>query len=133
MNRSFTQRLRRGIYGGLGWCAVTLGLAGVVIPGLPATEFLLAAAYFFSRSSPRFEAWLQANRWLGPRLRRFRESGGMPVRAKVAALLSMWIGIAISSVALASIHNLVPLVTFAAGVVGSFAILFFVRTVPEAA
>ena len=44
------------IFGGLGWCAVALAIAGVMLPGLPTTVFVLAASYCFSRGSPRFEA-----------------------------------------------------------------------------
>jgi uncharacterized protein len=44
----------RVVFGGLGWCAVVLAAAGVVVPGLPTTVFVLAASYCFSKSSPRF-------------------------------------------------------------------------------
>lgn len=124
-------RFSRSIYGGLGWCAVALGFAGVFLPGLPTTVFLIAASYCFARSSPRFEAWLYANRWFGPRLRRFRETGGMPKSAKAAALTSMWIAIAISSLALATISILASLFTIALGGIGTLAIIYAVRTVPE--
>lgn len=124
-------RFSRSIYAGLGWCAVALGFAGVFLPGLPTTVFLIAASYCFARSSPRFEAWLYANRWFGPRLRRFRETGGMPKSAKVAALTSMWIAIAISSLALATISILASLFTIALGGIGTLAIIYGVRTVPE--
>lgn len=119
------------VYGSLGCCAVALGFAGVFIPGLPTTVFIIAASYFFSRSSPRLEAWLHANRWFGPRLKRFRETGGMPKPAKTAALVSMWTAIAISSLALASVSLLAPLLTVALGGIGTYAIVFLVRTVPE--
>jgi uncharacterized protein len=126
-----SSRLSRSIYGGLGWCAVALGFAGVFLPGLPTTVFLIAASYCFARSSPRFEAWLYANRWFGPPLRRFHETGGMPKSAKTAALASMWIAIAISSLALATVSILASLLTIALGGVGTVAIIYGVRTVPE--
>jgi hypothetical protein len=112
---------------------VALGFAGVFIPGLPTTVFIIIASYFFSRSSPRFEAWLYANRWFGPRLRRFKETGGMSKRLKAAALASMWTAIAISSLALAAVSLLASLITIALGGIGTLTILFLVRTVPESA
>ena len=58
------------IYGTLGWCAVALALVGAFVPGMPTTVFVIAAAYCFSRSSPRFERWLREHPLLGPFLRR---------------------------------------------------------------
>jgi hypothetical protein len=121
--------LKKAIYGGLAWCAVALGFAGVFIPGLPTTVFVIAASWLFARSSPRFDEWLRRNRWFGPSLRRFRESGGMARSTKIAALTSMWAAIAMSSVPLASLHLAGSLITLALGGVGTLAILFAVRTV----
>ena len=119
----------RVIYGALGWCAVALGLAGVVVPGLPTTVFVIAASYCFARSSPRFERWLRDNRWLGPPLRRFVAAGGMPASAKRAALTAMWIAILISCLLLVWTHWAVALVTIALGIVGTLSIVFGVRTI----
>ena len=121
----------RMIYGGLGWCAVALGIAGALLPGLPTTVFVLAASFCFSRSSPRFERWLHENRWLGPSLRRFTSSGGMPPSAKRAALTAMWIAVLASSSLLAVSHAAIAAATLASGVVGTLSILYGVRTVPE--
>jgi uncharacterized protein len=122
---------RRMIYAGLGWISVALGLAGVFLPGLPTTEFVILASFLFARSSPRFDAWLRTNRFLGPRLQRYRDyGGGMPRSAKIAALTSMWISIALSSIALVRISVAGSLLTVALGVAGTVTILFVVRTAP---
>jgi uncharacterized membrane protein YbaN (DUF454 family) len=121
----------RMIYGGLGWCAVGLALAGVMVPGLPTTVFVLAASYCFSRSSPRFERWLRENAWLGPRLQRLASAGGMPPSAKRAALVAMWTAVLLSSVVLAGMHWAAAVGTLGLGAVGTLAILFGVRTAPE--
>ncbi len=123
----------RIVYGSLGWCAVALAFAGVFVPGLPVTVFVIAASFCFARSSPRFEAWLLANQWFGPRLRYFRESGGMPRSAKRTALLSMWTAIALSSILLARVSRLGPAITIALGAIGTLTILYAVRTTPEPA
>ena len=130
-SRPASSTLRRMIYGGLGWCAVALAFAGVFVPGLPVTVFVLIASWCFARSSPRFENYLRTNRWFGPRLRRFQDSGGMPRSAKIAALACMWIAIAISSTVLASVSTVASLITIALGGIGTLTIVFAVRTVTE--
>ena len=118
------------IYAGVGWCAVALAIAGVWLPGLPTTVFVLAASYCFSRSSPRFERWLRENPLLGPPLQRFTSGGGMPRQAKRAALAAMWIAVVVSSAVLAGMHWAAALSTMGLGVVGTLSILFAERTTP---
>lgn len=118
----------RMIYGGLGWCAVAFAIAGVVVPGMPTTVFVIAASYCFSRSSPRFERWLRENPWLGPRLQRFAQSGGMPRSAKLAALTAMWAAVLLSSAVLVGMHWTAAAGTIALGLIGTVSILFGVRT-----
>ncbi len=72
-----------------------------------------------------------ANRWFGPRLREFRDSGGMPKAAKRAALVSMWTAIAISSTLLARTGWRAPALVIALGGIGTLTILYAVRTTPE--
>jgi uncharacterized membrane protein YbaN (DUF454 family) len=121
----------RMIYGGLGWCAVALAVAGVIVPGLPTTVFVLAASYCFSRSSPRFERWLRENPWLGPPLQRLASGGGLPLSAKRAALTAMWTAVLLSSGVLVGIHWALALGTIGLGGVGTLSILFGVPTVSE--
>jgi uncharacterized membrane protein YbaN (DUF454 family) len=123
--------LTRIVYGALGWCAVALAIAGAMLPALPTTIFVLAASYCFARSSPRFERWLRANRWLGPPLQRFAAAGGMPRSAKRAALTAMWIAILLSAAVLARAHWTLALLVIGMGAIGTLSILFGVRTVPE--
>jgi len=66
----------------VGWLAVGLGGVGVVLPLLPTTPFLLLAAVCFSRSSPRFERWLNTHRIFGPLLLQWRRHGAIPLKAK---------------------------------------------------
>jgi uncharacterized protein len=128
-----TSGMGRMIYGGLGWIAVGLAIAGMMLPGMPTTIFVLSAAYCFARSSPRFDHWLRQNRWFGPSLERFRRTGGMPASAKRAALTAMWTAVLVSSVMLVGLQPLAAIGTVALGVVGTLSILFGVRTVPEEA
>jgi uncharacterized membrane protein YbaN (DUF454 family) len=119
---------RRILFAALGMLSLALGIVGVFVPGLPTTEFVIAASYLFARSSPTLEGWLERNRWLGPPLRRYRETRGMPRKSKVFALISMWTGIGLSTHALSAVGLGAQLLVISLGVVGSATILFFVRT-----
>ncbi len=51
------KKIRNGVCVGLGFLFFGLGATGAVMPVLPATPFLLAAAFFFARGSTRFHQW----------------------------------------------------------------------------
>jgi hypothetical protein len=69
---------------------VGLGTAGIFLPLLPTTPFLLLAAACFIRSSDRLYQWLIHNRWFGSYIRNYREHRALPLRAKVIALILLW-------------------------------------------
>ena len=119
---------RRALFATLGVFAVALGIIGVFVPGLPTTEFIIAASYLFARSSPRLEGWLEGNRWFGPVLRRFRETGGMARKTKALALAWTWSGLSISLYVLAASGIGIQLFVLTMGLVGTVTILFVVRT-----
>ena len=121
----------RLLFGVIGWCAAALAIAGVVVPGLPTTVFVLIASYSFARSSPRFARWLREHPWLGPRLDRYASAAGMPPSAKRAALAAMWTAVLISSMLLAAVRPTVALVVVGLAVIGTLFIVFAVRTAPE--
>lgn len=79
-----------------GILCVALGTLGIVIPGLPTTPFLLAASYFFARSSPRLQRWLSEHRWFGPYLRAIRDERALPLRGKIITLVLLWTSIGVS-------------------------------------
>ena len=58
-----------------GFVLLALGVAGIVLPVLPATPFLLAASFCFMKSSPRLYRWIMGNRFIGPRIERIRGAG----------------------------------------------------------
>ena len=120
--------IRRALCTTLGILSVALAVIGIFVPGLPTTVFVIAASYLFTQSSPTLAAWLERNRWLGPSLHRFRETRGMPVRSKAFALISMWAGVGLSLYALASVGLVARLLTLALALIGTAAILFYVRT-----
>lgn len=83
---------RRATYLLLGWLMTVLGIIGAFLPLMPTTVFLIAAAWFFSRSSPRVEAWLLNDPRFGPALRDWRAEGAIPRKAKFTAYVGMALG-----------------------------------------
>jgi uncharacterized membrane protein YbaN (DUF454 family) len=74
----------------LGTLSVGLAAAGIFVPLLPTTPFLLLAAACFVRSSDRLYKWLITHRWFGPYIRNYREHKAIPKQAKIATLTLLW-------------------------------------------
>ena len=81
---------------GLGFLMVALGTAGIFLPLLPTTPFLLLAAYLFARSSGRWHSWLLSHRYFGPYIHAFRNKTGLTPSQKLRIGLSFTVVIAIS-------------------------------------
>lgn len=79
-------RVRRLLFLGLGFASVALGALGILLPLLPTVPFMLLAAFFFARSSPRLEAWIVRHPRFGPHVRTWREKGAISPAGKRAAL-----------------------------------------------
>lgn len=75
--------MRRSLNFILGLCCLLLAAIGVLLPLLPTTPFVLLAAFFFSRSSPRFHALLLNHRLFGAIIRDWENYGVIPLRVKL--------------------------------------------------
>ena len=73
-----------------------LGVLGVILPGLPATPFLLLTSYFLVRSSPRLNAKLLRSRIFGPILRDWQVKGGVQPAVKMKAISIVVLTVALS-------------------------------------
>lgn len=73
-----------------GSIAVALGIAGIFLPLVPTTPFLLLAAACYVRSSPRLYRWLMNHPWTGDYIRDYREKRGLPLRTKILLVLLLW-------------------------------------------
>jgi uncharacterized protein len=90
------RQLSRAVWLVTGFGCVAIGTVGIVVPGLPTTVFFIMAAWCFSRSSPRFEAWVLNLPRIGRLVQDHRDGLGMARRAKIMAIAMMWTAIAVS-------------------------------------
>ncbi len=78
-----------------GFLCLTVGFLGILLPGLPATPFVLLAAWLFSLSSPRIERAIIDSRLFGPVIRNWRLHRGITRRTRWIALfvVAMTVGV----------------------------------------
>lgn len=69
--------------------SLATGIAGIFIPGLPTTVFVLMAGWAAARSSQRMHTWLWRHRLFGPMLRNWARGGCVSRRAKWSASAMM--------------------------------------------
>ncbi|MGQ7274457.1 YbaN family protein [Marinobacter sp. V034] len=85
MNRPAVQLCYRA----LAYISVALAAAGVVLPLLPTTPFVLLAAWAASKGSPEFELWLHNHRIYGPIIQNWRDHRAVPRKAKWLAFIML--------------------------------------------
>lgn len=102
-------------YRALGAAAVALATAGVVLPVLPTTPFLLVALWAFARGAPGWADRLRAHRRFGPMILDWEERGAIPRRAKLAAVLTMAASLALLAATTSSLLLLAAVACIMAG------------------
>lgn len=91
-------RFVRSLWIVAGTAAVGLGVLGIVVPMMPATPFLLLAAFCYARGSQRFHDWLLGHRLLGAYIRAYREGRGLDRRQKAMILVLLWASFGVTMV-----------------------------------
>lgn len=104
-------------------CVILAGL-GVLLPGLPATPFLLLASYFFARSSKKMHDWLINHKVFGLILSDFLDRKGIRLHIKIISLLMMW-GMMFFSVLYLIENDIVKYIAAGGALIGTVAILRF--------
>jgi len=82
-------RLKRGVMITSGMACVGFGAAGIVLPLVPTTPFLLLATALFARSSRRFNRWLLNHKTFGPYIHAFRSKSGLTKHQKLRIAFSL--------------------------------------------
>ena len=125
-------RVLRSLFLVLGFFFMGMAFVGVVVPLIPTVGPVLLAAFFFSKSSERFDHWLVNNRLFGGIVRDWRAGLGFTVRAKTMAIVAIIVTFTISVVFVIEPTVVrVGLVLFASALVAYIARLPTKRNVPE--
>lgn len=85
---------KRLLFGIIGLIATALGIAGVWLPGLPTTVFILIALWAFSKSSDRLHRWLTRIPLLAPAIKeaeRFSRERTLDFRVKLVSQGCAWL------------------------------------------
>jgi len=90
------EKLKRRLLIAAGTISTAIGIAGIFVPILPTTPFLLLAAACYLRSSQRFYNWLLNARFIGAYVRNYLQGKGMPWKVKIITILLLWITITCS-------------------------------------
>ena len=72
--------LIRAVWLTVGVLSLAAGTAGIILPGLPTTPFILLSAFCFARSSDRFLSWLTSSKCFGPLILEWNENRALPSR-----------------------------------------------------
>jgi uncharacterized membrane protein YbaN (DUF454 family) len=120
--------LKRLLYLAAGLVCVGLAYLGVLLPGLPATPWVLLAGYCFSRSSPRLERWLKRSPVFGRLLRDWQEHRGIRRPVKVLAVCLV-VTVVTLSIVFGGLPVWVKWIIGGLAVVGLSVIVFVVPTI----
>jgi uncharacterized membrane protein YbaN (DUF454 family) len=70
---------------------MSIGLVGIIVPGLPTTPLMILAAACYARSSQKFYDWIINNKMFGHHVKNYREGKGIPRKSKPIILGTMWV------------------------------------------
>jgi uncharacterized protein len=123
-------RALRSVFIALGFLFLGVAFVGVALPLIPTVGPVLLAAFFFSKSSERFDQWLVDNRLFGGIVRDWRAGLGFTPRAKTIAIAAI---IATFTIVVEPALMRVALVVLAAALVTYITRLPTKRPIPEPA
>ena len=83
--------MRKHLYIALASLCVGLGFAGMFLPIMPTTPFLLLALGLYMRSSKSGVKMLLTNRYLSPYIRSYFSRKGIPPEQLKRFLLTLWL------------------------------------------
>ncbi len=79
----------------LGGIFLIAAIVGVFIPIVPQIPFAIISAFFFSKGSPKFHAWIRKNKHLGPPVKDWEDHRVLRPKLKIISTIAMIGGAAI--------------------------------------
>ena len=122
--------MKKGFLIFVGVLSVGLAAAGVFLPLLPTTPFLLLATACFIRSSDRLYLWLIKHKWFGPYIKNYQEHKAITKRSKVVTLFLLWATLSYTAIGIISALT-VRILLFFVGVGVTIHVLSIKTLTPE--
>ncbi|MBX3195836.1 MAG: YbaN family protein [Microbacteriaceae bacterium] len=119
---------RHLLFAGVGVAATGLAVAGIWVPGLPTTPFVIVALWAFARSSERLSAWLRGIPLLRSAIEaadRYGRERTLPLWVKVVSQSAAWASAVIVLLVTGSVWIALPV---AAGAVACSVFMFATPT-----
>ncbi|PKL90636.1 MAG: DUF454 domain-containing protein [Candidatus Goldiibacteriota bacterium HGW-Goldbacteria-1] len=80
-----------------GHVSLAFGVAGIFLPVLPTTPFLLLSAACYAKGSKTFYDRLTRHKTFGPYINGYLNGKGMAIKAKICSISFMWIFMTVSA------------------------------------
>ncbi|MEN4007345.1 MAG: YbaN family protein [Methanobacteriaceae archaeon] len=89
--------IKRVFFFSLGVILLSTGAAGVFIPLLLTTPFVLASFFCFGKSSKRAESWISNNCYFGSYIENYKTKKGVSLDVKLKSIAFLWLMLIFSS------------------------------------
>lgn len=113
------------LYITLGLITLSLGLLGIVTPGLPTTPFILLTGVLFAKGSPRLHKKLMENKLTGRYIRRVNE--GFSLKGLMISLGIMWCMVCFTAFVVFKNNHTMSIVMIGLGFIGTIAQIIVLR------
>lgn len=116
--------MKRYLYVVLGLITLSLGLLGIVTPGLPTTPFILLTAFFFAKGSPRLHHRLLNHKLTGRYLKKV--NGGLGIKGLTISIFIMWCMVCFTAFVIFN-YGTMRFVMLGLGVIGTISQIMVLR------
>lgn len=117
--------MKRYLYITLGLITLSLGLLGIITPGLPTTPFILLTGVLFAKGSPKLHQKLLDNKLTGRYIRQVND--GFSLKGMAISIGIMWCMVCFTAFVVFMNNETMQFVMLGLGVVGTIAQFIVLR------